>query len=181
MRRGIRAPALTGGGRVRPLEAAYRAGERGRPARRRSGRAEQARHRAAKRRGVGCGRGGRASLYLNRGLTAFLFGRSLAVRPVGTVAAVSERLVDVIRAVTQLSDHETIYAARPWTAESEALVGPPFLAIDGLHYLLEVELAKAAVEVWSLWRDGLQPTDEQACGAVIHYAEHDAWMPVEED
>jgi hypothetical protein len=33
------------------------------------------------------------------------------------------------------------------------------------------------VEVWSAWRNGQAPNDTEACGAVIYYAEHDAYEP----
>jgi hypothetical protein len=35
------------------------------------------------------------------------------------------------------------------------------------------------VEVWSTWRDGATPTADEATLAIIYYAEHDAYQPVE--
>jgi hypothetical protein len=49
---------------------------------------------------------------------------------------------------------------------------------SGHEYLLEVDLAREAVEVWSDWRGGTTPTSEEAALAVIHYAEHDAYQPL---
>jgi hypothetical protein len=38
---------------------------------------------------------------------------------------------------------------------------------------------KEVLQVWTRWRDGRTPTDDEACEAVVHYAEHDAYLPVE--
>jgi hypothetical protein len=79
----------------------------------------------------------------------------------------------------------TIFARRPWSPESSALVLRE-AAVNGVAvaapdhaYLLEVDLAREVVEVWSEWRSGAVPTREEATGAVIYYAEHDAYEPVE--
>lgn len=79
----------------------------------------------------------------------------------------------------------TIFARRPWAPESDALVLRD-AASDGLAstapdhaYLLEADLAQEVVEVWSAWRDGATPTTEEATLAIIYYAEHDAYQPVE--
>jgi hypothetical protein len=53
------------------------------------------------------------------------------------------------------------------------------VAEPGLVYLLEVDLAKEAIEVWSEWRDGPIPTLADAVGSVIWYVEHDAYEPLE--
>ncbi|MFI5930254.1 hypothetical protein ACIA3K_30340 [Micromonospora sp. NPDC051543] len=45
------------------------------------------------------------------------------------------------------------------------------------EYLLEVDLAREVIEVWSLWRGGRQPTVLEAVGAVVYYAEHDVYQP----
>jgi hypothetical protein len=49
----------------------------------------------------------------------------------------------------------------------------------GLDYLLEVELAREVLHVWANWGHGRQPTPEEAARAVIHYAQHDAYEPVQ--
>jgi hypothetical protein len=79
----------------------------------------------------------------------------------------------------------TIFARRPWAPESDALVLRDE-ASDGMAstapghaYLLEVDLAQEVVEVWSAWRDGATPTAQEATLAIIYYAEHDAYQPVE--
>lgn len=79
----------------------------------------------------------------------------------------------------------TIFAKRPWTSSSEALVlrgedvPEGVTTPSGHHYLLEVDLALEAVDVWSEWRSGAVPTPEEATSAVIHYGEHDAYQPLE--
>lgn len=48
----------------------------------------------------------------------------------------------------------------------------------GLTYLLEVSLARDVLDVWTSWRNGAQPSPEEAARAVIYYAQHDAYEPV---
>jgi hypothetical protein len=50
-----------------------------------------------------------------------------------------------------------------------------------MAYLLEVDLAKEAIRVWSEWRNGAAPTSEEQVAAVVHYAAHDAYLPVESE
>jgi hypothetical protein len=71
---------------------------------------------------------------------------------------------------------ETIFAesARP-TARAE--VAPEDASPAGLHYLLEVEIAREAIKVWQAWRPGRMPTLEDEVAAVVYYAQHDAWLP----
>ncbi len=79
----------------------------------------------------------------------------------------------------------TIFAPKPWTADSPAVVleedavGGAAPSQPSYSYLLEVGIAKEVIEVWSSWRNGREPTSEEATRAVIHYAEHDAYEPVE--
>ncbi len=40
----------------------------------------------------------------------------------------------------------------------------------GLRYVLEVASAKDAVDVWSAWRDGSEPTVDDKLMAISHYA-----------
>ena len=49
----------------------------------------------------------------------------------------------------------------------------------GLRYLLDVRLAREAIEVWQAWRPGQTPSLEDKLQALTFYAEHDAWLPVE--
>ena len=61
----------------------------------------------------------------------------------------------------------TIYARQPWNISSDALVlsgndcPDGVTTMSGHDYLLEVELARDAVEVWSEWRGGATPTPER--------------------
>ena len=79
----------------------------------------------------------------------------------------------------------TIYAMRPWTPESDAVIlagadVPDSVTTEsGHHYLLEVNLAIEAVEVWSEWRATVIPSPEEATSAVIYYAENDAYQPLQ--
>jgi hypothetical protein len=50
---------------------------------------------------------------------------------------------------------------------------------EGLRYLLEVELIKDVIQAWSDWRNGRLPDLNDKLKAVVHYAEHDAYLPRE--
>jgi hypothetical protein len=50
---------------------------------------------------------------------------------------------------------------------------------EELSYLLEVELIKDVIQAWSDWRNGRLPELADKMNAVIHYAEHDAYLPAE--
>jgi hypothetical protein len=100
-------------------------------------------------------------------------------------------LLEVIARVHELPQGDgftpgpTIFARRPWTCSAGALVlagddVPDGVVTDSGHeYLLEVHLALDVIEVWSAWRHDATPTVEQATNAVIYYAEHDAYEPLE--
>ena len=82
----------------------------------------------------------------------------------------------------ELDDGLTVYAPAGAAVSPETLVylvdedaeEPP----AGWEYVLELSLMKNVVKVWSAWRDGTVPTVPQACEAVLHYAKHDAYLPV---
>jgi len=112
---------------------------------------------------------------------------------VDVVVVGRSRLIDVVAGLDAASavEHDrarpspTIFARRPWTAESDAMVltdeavnGMASSAL-GYAYLLEVDLAQEVLEVWSSWRHDEIPTPEAATLAIIYYAEHDAYEPVE--
>lgn len=71
-----------------------------------------------------------------------------------------------------------LYAIRPWTTRTDAVVLVGADAPAGYEYLLEVDLVLDVLEVWSAWRGGLPPTPEEAAEAVIYYAQRDAYLPV---
>lgn len=91
-------------------------------------------------------------------------------------------LGEVISRLDEFGENETIYAEAP-NATARAVVAsepddgalPP--AAEGLSYLLEVAVAREAVEVWKAWRPGREPTPEDMLAAVTYYAENDAWLP----
>jgi hypothetical protein len=89
-------------------------------------------------------------------------------------------LIELVRRIAELPDDGTIFAVRPWTLSSAAAVVTSDPAMSDFDYLLEVGLAREAIEIWSAWRGGRLPTDEEGCEAVIHYAKHDAYLPVGE-
>lgn len=93
-------------------------------------------------------------------------------------------LREVIARLDEFSDEETIYAesATPTAravvaAEPVGRDGPP--AVSGLSYLLEVALAREALDVWRRWRPGQTPSLDDQVAAVTYYAENDAWLPIE--
>jgi hypothetical protein len=49
---------------------------------------------------------------------------------------------------------------------------------EGWRYLLEIVIAQEVVEVWSSWRGERTPTTEEACDAIVYYADNDAYQPV---
>lgn len=89
--------------------------------------------------------------------------------------------MDVMSALASADPEATIYVATPPAPHSAAMVciepdegGSP----AGLTYLLEVSLARDVLHVWASWRNGKQPTPEEAARALIYYAQHDAYEPV---
>jgi hypothetical protein len=87
-------------------------------------------------------------------------------------------LLELIRALDTLPPETTLYAAKPWSPTSEAAVADDDEPPMGLDYLLEVDLAQQTAVVWSDWRNGARPTELERCEAVIHYAAHDAYLPL---
>jgi len=90
-------------------------------------------------------------------------------------------LLDIIATLDRFDDSDTIYCRKPWTRNSVALVTPepesgglPKEADRlGLHYFLEVELAKDLIASWT-GNAGVTPSVEAQCDRVIAYAENDA-------
>jgi hypothetical protein len=102
------------------------------------------------------------------------------------------KLINLLADYRSLNDKLTIYAeANPeWGPKSEAAVILPNMDGDThpievagvqLQYMLEVRIAKEVIKVWSQWRGGRKPTPEEACEAVIFYAQNDAYLPEEDD
>jgi hypothetical protein len=84
-------------------------------------------------------------------------------------------LRDVIDQLDQFADDQTIYAESAASTAEAMVASEPELAAP-LRYLLEVTLAREAVEVWETWRPGQTPSLEDK---VIYYAQNDAWLPAE--
>jgi hypothetical protein len=95
-----------------------------------------------------------------------------------------ETLRQVVARLDELDEELIIYVegrdnwsmSTPAVALSKMPDGDVPLERDGLRYFLEVDLAREVVEVWIEWRDGRVPTIEEACAAIIHYAENDAYL-----
>lgn len=84
-------------------------------------------------------------------------------------------LLDIARNLGSLDDELTIYASKPWTVDSDAILemeqeegGLPLRARDGgFAYFVEV------FGDWSRTKP-VPPADEEMCALLIHYATHDA-------
>jgi len=89
-------------------------------------------------------------------------------------------LMEVIRNLDLFDEDDTIYAKRPWTENSLAIVErepeegePEALKKYGLSYFLEIFIAKEILEDWEK-NVGHVPTLEEKCDRVIYYATYDA-------
>ena len=89
-------------------------------------------------------------------------------RIIGGIEEFDEELVVYAPVVIPVSPETAVYLV------NEELVEPP----PGTEYVLEISLMKNVIKVWSAWRNGAVPSIPQACEAVLHYAEHDAYLPV---
>jgi len=87
-------------------------------------------------------------------------------------------LRDVIERLDEFGADGTIFAESA-TPTARAAVGVEDEDESGLPYLLEVAVALEAIEVWKAWRPGEAPSLDDKLAAVIHYAENDAWLPIE--
>jgi hypothetical protein len=91
-------------------------------------------------------------------------------------------LAELIRRIDELDDDATLFAARPWSAGSDAASAvedhESREAVEaGRSYLLEVSMAKEVVRTWGAWHGGRAPSTTEAVRAVIYYAEHDTYPP----
>jgi hypothetical protein len=90
-------------------------------------------------------------------------------------------LLDTLRDLYSLDGESTIYAAKPWIADSEAIValepetgGLPAEAQQlGLKYFLEVFVAREFLEGWIESLDA-EPDPYSKCARLIQYAVRDA-------
>lgn len=90
-------------------------------------------------------------------------------------------LLQVVLGLDSFDKEHTIYAAEPWTANSEAIVEmgpesgrgvPPAAQKLGLQYFIEVDIAQEFLEGWM--RTRTQPTSIEQCDRLIQYAMNDA-------
>ena len=88
---------------------------------------------------------------------------------------------DAVRDLAELPRKATIYV--PYE-ETVVNASTPVLLVQGddtppagYRYLLEVLIAREVLEVWTSWRDNREPSLEEACEAIIYYAENDAYQP----
>jgi hypothetical protein len=95
-----------------------------------------------------------------------------------TLGELLDRIDDIPRNLTvYVPNGEAVGPATRVALLSSAEVGhiPP----AGLAYLLEVDLIKEVLEVWSVWRGGRLPQLGDKIEAVVHYAEYDAYLPAD--
>lgn len=90
-------------------------------------------------------------------------------------------LRDLLPSLGDVDEELVVVARRPWTHDSDATCVDEDVdeRPSGLEYLLEVGLVREVARVWSAWRDGREPTPTELADAVVHYAEHDTYLPTE--
>lgn len=65
------------------------------------------------------------------------------------------QLMQLLSEPDVLPTDAVLYAVRPWTAGTDAVLIEGDKAPDGYEHLLEVDLVLEVLEVWSAWRGGL--------------------------
>jgi hypothetical protein len=75
-------------------------------------------------------------------------------------------LSELLRRIDELDDDATLFAARPWSAGSDAAC-----AVE------DHESKEEVVETWGAWHGGRTPSTTEAVRSVIYYAEHDTYPP----
>ena len=93
-----------------------------------------------------------------------------------------QTLRDVVGALDELDEEAVIYTDGTSPAARAVVLHEGEAAeakVAGLRYFLEVALARDAVDVWSAWRGGSEPTADDKLMAISHYATHDAYLPLE--
>ncbi|WP_327724209.1 hypothetical protein [Streptomyces europaeiscabiei] len=95
-------------------------------------------------------------------------------------------LAELISQLTERDDGLTVFASEPWTTQSDAMAVPNWEGTsqpdaEGRTYLLETALIRDVLETWRAHHDGAIPSRQQACEAVIYYAENDTYLHPDED
>jgi hypothetical protein len=90
----------------------------------------------------------------------------------------------VIARLGEFHDGETIYAEAPTPTARAVVAAEPHdgsvpAAAAGLDYLLEVEAAREAIDVWRFWRAGRAPSLDEKVDAVLYFAVEDAYLLTE--
>lgn len=92
-------------------------------------------------------------------------------------------LIEIAAAYKELDAEDTIFAKKPWTGQSEAVVMrdvdgrvPDEAKSLGLDYFLEISITNEFLDAWVDWSrtQGAEPTLEQKCQRLIQYATYDA-------
>ncbi|MFD9007339.1 hypothetical protein ACFV0T_41540 [Streptomyces sp. NPDC059582] len=95
-------------------------------------------------------------------------------------------LAELISQLTEKDDGLTVFASEPWTARSDAMAvadreGTSRPDAEGRTYLLATALIHDVLETWRAHHDGAIPSPQQACEAVVYYAENDTYLYPDED
>lgn len=88
------------------------------------------------------------------------------------------RLDQLLRDPAHLPVGGAVYARLPWEATSDAVVVADTDHPLGYEYVLETDLIREVLTVWSQWRDGRAPAVAESVEAVLHYARFDSYLPV---
>lgn len=91
------------------------------------------------------------------------------------------KLVDIVAQITITDNDLTIYASKPWTCDSPAVLTrepaegdcPTEAKSCDAEYMIEVFIAKEFLEDWLAHENRTVSTREQ-CERLIHYATYDA-------
>lgn len=92
------------------------------------------------------------------------------------------KLLDIVGRLSDFDEDDTIYAAEPWTGDSDAMVAtapddsivPPKAAAKAvLTYFIEVFIAIEFTEAWVASQEE-KPSLSAICQRLIEYATYDA-------
>ena len=86
------------------------------------------------------------------------------------------KLLEVVKDIGHLNPDLTIYVQQPWKVDSEAILAEETdggEVPNGMEYFIEVFVAKDFLEDW-INSKNIQPSIEDQCSRLIHYAQNDA-------
>ncbi len=89
------------------------------------------------------------------------------------------KLEQALDQINGLTDDDVVFARKPWSMESEALIGqldrdlrvPREIADQGFDYFIDVPVAIEVLDVFA----GKKPTPKQRRDLLLYYAVHDAY------